>query len=232
MKTRSTAKRVLPALAVLANVAVMALPATPAQAQDAAVGALAFSGNASLPVFPCEPPEAGSLPCQGTWQGKFTGGFSGSHVNEAGMRIPWAVELDAPGSAQFAYADTVEAGVGCAESVAQGRLTLSGGLNQAFGAYNNSSFVPAPIVGARITVDFDWTRQGAAGALLATDLRIDLNVYSVGWVNVVDESRSIAVTDAVASFVPEESPDCLADVPGSLRGVMQGKLSSIAVRAG
>lgn len=211
--------------------AALSAPMTPAAADDVATGSVVFTGRAALPVFPCAPPEPGALPCEGTWEGRFTGQFSGVDT-VGGERIPWALELDTPGTADFAYADVVEQGLGCTGSVARGRLTFSGGLNQAYGAYKNAPLVPSAIAAATAALDFEWRREGTTGAVLVTSLSLDINVRGVGWVNVIDDDRQVAVADAVATFLPDRPTDCAGGAPKALTGAIQGTLSGLAADVG
>lgn len=211
--------------------ALLSAPMGTAGANDVATGSVAFTGRVGLPMFPCTPPEPDALPCEGTWEGRFTGQFSGVDTID-GDGIPWVVELDTPGSAQFAYADVVEGGLGCTGSMARGRLTFFGGLNQAWGAYKNSPLVPSAISGARATFDFEWRREAATGPVVVTSLLLDINVKGIGWLNVIDDERQVAVADAVATFLPDQPGDCAGGPPEALAGVIQGKLSGLAADVG
>jgi len=196
----------------------------PARAADTAAGAAAFDGFARLPGAG-ECPGAEAPGCRGEWRGSFTGEFSGVFTDNAGRATPWSVELDAPGSASLAASP---AG-GCGPLT--GTATFAGGVNQAFGAFGDGVPVPKPVIGAQVSLSFEWDRQGTTGPLAVTALVVRLDVYGVGWVTVIDDHRAVSVPGAMGWFVSDQPLDCAVSAPGQLAGQFGGALSGIAVRA-
>lgn len=216
---------------VAALLAFFVMPPVPAQADVvAATGAATFTGTARMPMFPCEPTEPGGDVCEGTWNGTLTGALEGRHTTTDGREVPWGVVIDAPGTASLRYAAPNDA-TDCAAGLVQGHATFSGGggNNQAWGAYVNSTPIPAPIVGTKLSLHFQWPRAGTTGPVVVTGMSIEIQVYGVGWVTVIDDSQSVSAAAGGATFMPDEPVDCVSHPPAALEGTMEGTLSGIAV---
>lgn len=199
-------------------------------AADVAAGAAVFDGEGRMPMFSCEPSESADDDCKGTWDGMFTATLSGRHTRSDGQEVPWTAYIHAPGAASLEYPAPDEAST-CAAGPVRGHATFGGGGggSDAFGAYANSSLLPAPIVNTKVSLTFEWHRQATAGPLVVTEMSIEFRVIGVGWVTVVDDSRSVSVTDAAATFVADEPLDCVTQAPATLVGAIKGTLSGIAV---
>lgn len=184
---------------VVALVAPLVGP-TPAQAANAGGGSIAFEGTASLPKFPCAPPQPGDFPCSGTFTGRVGGALSGVHGPN---NTPWAIEIvTSPRQiATFNYFDEIEPGVPCFEGMARASGTVTAGLGEVFGAYGSTLPVPLPVTAIEMTFQFDWRRIGTAAVMEFTSTKVVLTVTGLASpVTVVD------VPDRSGSGIPAVSP--------------------------
>ena len=210
---------------------ILAAPHAEAGVRDVAIGSAGFDGVAQLPPFPCPPSAPGHLTCEGTWEGSFTGNFSGLHTTDSGEQIPWSVAFSAPGSARFSYRAILEEGH-CGEGSASGTAHFRARVNQAFGVYRDGWPFPTAVVGIDGTFSFDWQRSGDVGTLQATGLSLAVELNGGTWVSVLDHRRDLTTANAVTSFVTGTQLRCRVGAPPGLTGALNGSLSGISVGAG
>lgn len=199
-----------------------AVPSVPAGGSDLVDGSLVFAGTASLPTFPCPPPEPETFPCEGTFTASTAGTLTGVHES-----APWQVSLNSITEGTFSYVDLLEPGVPCSEGLALGTASFDTDQNgQAFGTYRVQPSL-LPVRGAAASYSFAWRRVGAAAILELDRVTFRLKVDELGWVTVVSQGTA----DAVATFVPHvdpaEPPGCVADDPTSLNGSFAGNVIGI-----
>lgn len=224
-------KRALWKFGVVTLVLLGALLPQPSHAALATGGALAFQGQARLPIFPCETNSVGTLPCSGTFTGTIAGNLSGVYNN-----VPWAIAVAAPITAtnpiSFNYADGIQPGIRCVEGVAaaQGTVTADQTQSQVNGVYGsvgtNPLTLPRSVVYAEVTFRFNWYRVGTTANLRFDLLRVRLKVFgSDTLITVVDASNLTTPTGVVgygaAGFSPTATTDfqrleaaCNPEAPG------------------
>ena len=155
-----------------------------------------FAGTATLPAFPCPPPMPGELPCQGMFEGNLEGVLAG----DAASGI-WAVDITAPITLAFSYADLIEPGAPCIEGLASGTATLSIERDGTLGFWTNRVDVPELVKGAELTFSYSWRREGATAVMTLTDVSLRLHTAGPrGWVQVIDPGSATA--SAAAVFQP------------------------------
>lgn len=203
--------------------------AFPARAEQHVGGGTAvIVGEARTPGTDCPPAPTGPRSCKGSWEGMYRGTFSGNHATEDDGHAPWWVVVQTPGEARLDYADPAPEHA-CDAAVLRGVATFTGGVEQVYGLYDTGGPLPRAVVGIRMTLGFEWHRDRLAGPLVLTSLRMEVDVYGVGPLTVIDETQQVSVADAVAAFVPHERGACVTSTPEVLEGVLSGSLSGIAV---
>lgn len=208
-------------VAVLTAVVAVLVPATPASAVTS--GAIAFTGTAHLPVFPCTPPPPfGNGPCQGTlqngqWHGHATGTY-GSGVFD----VSWTTTATNYLQAGFTYYE-----LQCFEpSTLLGHAVGSGTAYAGPGAIRGSwqptgATLPRDITEVSLSFDFVWTRIGTQAAITFTRFALWLNIAGTGPRQVMWNTPP-----ATATFVPQHvdevhPPSCaqpLRNVQGTVAG--------------
>lgn len=215
---RHTTKRVLSVLPLC--LALTAGMTTPAHAEGPASGGLAVSGTVHLPTFPCPLPAPGAQPCVGSFtstsSGAATATISGT-VDGRHENIPWTLALNAPIRSSFTYVDSLPPEPDCVEGLAAGTATFTTPLNnQGFGSYHNAP-VPAAIVGASGSFEYQWRRMATGLAFHIENLRLTVIVFGVGSVDVIEDADNNGQGDGhgegAGTLIPNMStqtvPDCV-----------------------
>lgn len=191
-------RRVGIAVAVVAMAFAALLPA----AQADGGSSLTFTGEASLPEFPCPVPTETDPPCSGTFAGTISGELGGTHIGNA-----WTVTLaDVPMTADFTYDDP-----NCINGTANGTATISGGPDHVFGTYDKGGPLPRPISGVEITADFTWERDAVTALVFPiNDGTVTVDVAGDGPLTVM--TSSVGAGEAVFNphLDPDDMPDCVA----------------------
>lgn len=182
----------------LALVLVGAVP--PAARADGGTG-LAFVGVANLPEFPCTP-DPGEPACTGDFGGSISGELAGDKLGSV-----WTATLaDGSIDADFTYND---AEGHCATGVATGTATVIAGAGHVVGTYDRGDILPRQVLGLWAQVDFTWDRVGPTAALTLGNGRVRLNVFGIGWIQVMTDSVGAAAATFVPEFDPDNLPDCV-----------------------
>ena len=218
------------AVAVMALTLIGAGTPSPVRADDAAVGMATLQGDAQTPPLPCTPPHPGADTCEGTWEGRFVGTFTGSHEADDGRGVPWWVVVSAPGRASLEYAEPAPADA-CGPAVVQVQATFAGGVGEVFGLYDSGGPIPRSVVAIRLWLNLEWQHTDLSGPLAVTRLRMEFEVYGLGRITVIDQAHSVSVNNAAAAFAPNDSGACVVSTPAVLDGMLSGTLSSIVASA-
>lgn len=169
---------------------------TPPPGGPKAASVLDFEGTANLPVFPCPPPLPGEPLCSGTFSGMQEAFLAG----DAGPGA-WALQMAAPISASFNYANLIEPGVPCLEELASGVGTSEGGHDDVLGFWTDRLGLIKTVIGAQVSFSFDWRREGLTTVVTLRDLSVRLHTQGMGWVEVVAPGSSTGPLAAV--FLPQ-----------------------------
>jgi hypothetical protein len=186
----------------------------PVSAYQTATDGLAFTGTASLEMFPCPVLTV----CNGSFEASVNGTVSG--IDEGN---PWSVVVTTGSSAStFIYNDQCPQPIGFA--VGSGVFTASAG-GAAIGVYGPNlggpAGLPLPIIAIEESFAFSWTRIGATAALtLTATARVQILRPGVG-----PEWRTVATDrpgSGFAAFAPTngEVPTC--DEPEPLTAFVAG----------
>lgn len=205
--------RTFTGLFLLVPLAAVVLPAETADAANRAAASVTFSGNATLPTFPCV----------GTCNGSFAGTVSGEGAGDNNGN-PWTLTLAQNAvSASFTYSDAfLHCAVGVTTSAS---ISMSAAAGGTFGTYGAGP-LPNPVTNFTLSANFVWIRVGTTAFLTLTNVNLVLTVDPVG--APLPFNRTVingGAGDATAVFVPIPSgavPDCVNLVPAPITGLVAG----------
>lgn len=166
---------------LLLALSALLLPLSPARAGTAMSGGVTFEGVVDFAT--------------GSWAGTATGSLSGRHIDTDGDEVPWSLIMVAPATADFEYTDPVGLGP-CIAGVAHGELRITGKVAEVaevWGAYAKGGPLPRSIVGLQLTAAFEWRWAGTTGALVLSDLVVQVEVYGFGLVTVAEGTETVSV---------------------------------------